>query len=602
MRLMRKLLLPVILLLLAYSFWRSSDFKLIASGVAIFLFGMLALEDGFQRFSGGLLERLLRHSTNRLWKALNFGIITTTLMQSSSLVSVLTISFLSAGLIELAAGIGIIFGANLGTTTGAWLVAGFGLKVDLAAYAMPLLVFGIVMIFQKYSVWKGIGWVLAGIGFLFLGIDYMKDGFDAFRQTIDLSAYAIVGFRGLLLYTLLGIAATVIMQSSHATLILTITALAAQQITYENALAISIGANMGTTITAILGSLSSNIAGKRLAGAHLIFNLITGLLAITFIHQFLYAVEVISEFTGIADDNYTLRLAVFHTLFNLVGIMLMLPLTNKLVTLLEWILREPETAVKKPKYLNAAALGSPAASLEVVRKESERLYDHAARVIAHGLGWQKRDMLGPDDLDKLVVNRQMPPSEDIDEAYETRIKSVYSAIVEFVIQARDRVTGGYGEDLQAYSHAGHELVNAIKDIKHLQKNLLYFILSENQAIKDAYNHLRKLVALVMRKIQDAREVEESTEAMLILDHALLQIEEDYLNTAERIEPMIRKRTITAEMATSLMTDTDYAHNACRSLIATAKVLFTGRNSSALQLDQGLALSEEEMASIIQQDN
>ena len=602
MPLTRKLLLPVILLLLAYAFWRSSDFKQIASGVAIFLFGMLALEDGFQRFSGGLLERVLRYSTDRLWKALSFGIVTTTLMQSSSLVSVLTISFLSAGLINLAAGIGIIFGANLGTTTGAWLVAGFGLKVDLAAYAMPMLVFGIVMIFQKSPVWKGIGWVLAGIGFLFLGIHYMKEGFEAFRETIDLSAYGVIGLKGLLLFTLIGIAATVIMQSSHATLILTITALAAHQITYENALALSIGANMGTTITAILGSLSSNIAGKRLAGAHLIFNMVTGIIAIIFIHQFLYAVEIISDFTGIADDNYTLRLAVFHTLFNLVGVIIMLPLTNKLVVFLEKVLREPVTAIKKPKYLNDAALESPPAALEVVRKESERLYDLATRVIAHGIGWKKSEVLGPESLDELVESRHMPSFENIDDAYETRIKRVYSAIMQFVIQARERITGTYGEDLQAYSRAGRILVNAIKDIKHLQKNLQRFIRSDNKEIKDAYNHLRKQVALVMRRIQEARDIEDSTESMLILDHALLEIEEDDLSTSDRIEPLIRTHAITAEMATSLMNDTEYVHSACRNLISTAKTLFTGRGASTMQLDQGLALSDEEMASIIQQDN
>ncbi|MEN8712382.1 MAG: Na/Pi symporter [Arenicellales bacterium] len=602
MPLTRKLLLPVILLLLAYAFWRSSDFKQIASGVAIFLFGMLALEDGFQRFSGGLLERVLRYSTDRLWKALSFGIVTTTLMQSSSLVSVLTISFLSAGLINLAAGIGIIFGANLGTTTGAWLVAGFGLKVDLAAYAMPMLVFGIVMIFQKSPVWKGIGWVLAGIGFLFLGIHYMKEGFEAFRETIDLSAYGVIGLKGLLLFTLIGIAATVIMQSSHATLILTITALAAHQITYENALALSIGANMGTTITAILGSLSSNIAGKRLAGAHLIFNMVTGVIAIAFINQFLYAVEIISDFSGIADDNYTLRLAVFHTLFNLVGVIIMLPLTNKLVVFLEKVLREPVTAIKKPKYLNDAALESPPAALEVVRKESERLYDLATRVIAHGIGWKKSEVLGPDSLDELVESRHISRFENIDDAYETRIKRVYSAIMQFVIQARERITGTYGEDLQAYSRAGRMLVNAIKDIKHLQKNLQRFISSDNKAIKDAYNHLRTQVALVLRRIQEARDVEDTTESMLILDHALLEIEEDDLNTSDRIEPLIRTHAITAEMATSLMNDTDYVHSACRNLISTAKTLFTGRGASTMQLDQGLALSDEEMASIIQQDN
>ncbi|MGB5766248.1 MAG: Na/Pi symporter, partial [Arenicellales bacterium] len=441
-----------------------------------------------------------------------------------------------------------------------------------------------------------------GIGFLFLGIHYMKEGFEAFRETIDLSAYGVIGLKGLLLFTLIGIAATVIMQSSHATLILTITALAAHQITYENALALSIGANMGTTITAILGSLSSNIAGKRLAGAHLIFNMVTGVIAIAFINQFLYAVEIISDFSGIADDNYTLRLAVFHTLFNLVGVILMLPLTKKLVVFLEKVLREPVTAIKKPKYLNDAALESPPAALEVVRKESERLYDLATRVIAHGIGWKKSEVLGPESLDELVESRHMPRFENIDDAYETRIKRVYSAIMQFVIQARERITGTYGEDLQAYSRAGRILVNAIKDIKHLQKNLQRFIRSDNKEIKDAYNHLRKQVALVMRRIQEARDIEDSTESMLILDHALLEIEEDDLSTSDRIEPLIRTHAITAEMATSLMNDTEYVHSACRNLISTAKTLFTGRGASTMQLDQGLALSDEEMASIIQQDN
>ena len=248
---LRRILLPVIFAILAYGFWISPDLKDIAAGVAIFLFGMLFLEQGFKAFTGGTLENLLKRTTDKLWKSLSFGVITTTLMQSSSLVSVITISFLSAGLIGLAAGIGIIFGANLGTTTGAWLIAGFGLKVKISAFAMPMLVFGIILVFQSSKALKGAGYILAGLGFLFLGIHYMKEGFEAFKDTIDLSAYAIPGLRGLLIFALLGIIATVIMQSSHATLVLIITALAAGQITYENALALAIGANVGTTITAI---------------------------------------------------------------------------------------------------------------------------------------------------------------------------------------------------------------------------------------------------------------------------------------------------------------------------------------------------------------
>ncbi|HIJ44923.1 MAG TPA: Na/Pi symporter, partial [Rhodospirillaceae bacterium] len=191
---LKRILLPVIFMILAYSFWFSPDLKEITAGVAIFLFGMLFLEEGFRTFTGGLLERLLKRTTNRLWKAISFGAVATTIMQSSSLVSVITISFLSAGLIWLTAGIGIIFGANIGTTTGAWLVAGFGLKVKISAYAMPMLVFGIILVFQKSKNLKGIGYVLAGLGFLFLGIHYMKEGFEAFKDTLDLAEYAMPGF------------------------------------------------------------------------------------------------------------------------------------------------------------------------------------------------------------------------------------------------------------------------------------------------------------------------------------------------------------------------------------------------------------------------
>lgn len=290
-------------MILAYSLWLSHDFTQIAAGVAIFLFGVLSLKHGFQNFTGGALEKILRICTDRIWKSLSFGLVSTTLMQSSSLVSVLAISFLSVGLLDLASGIGIIFGANLGATASAWLIAGFGLKVKIANYAMPMLIFGVLLLFQNNKAFKAIGSILVGMGFLFLGIHYMKEGFAVFRDTINLAEYTIPGLKGLLIFILIGVTTTVIIQSSDATMAIIITALAVHQISYENSLALAIGANIGTTITAILSAIGVNVEGKRLAAAHLIFNVITACVALLMMQQFIMAVDYLARIVHIAEDD-----------------------------------------------------------------------------------------------------------------------------------------------------------------------------------------------------------------------------------------------------------------------------------------------------------
>ena len=477
---LKKILLPTILLVLAYGFWVSPNLKAIAAGIAIFLFGMLSLEEGFQAFTGGALERLLRRTTSSTGKSLLFGIVSTTLMQSSSLVSVITISFLSAGLITLTAGIGIIFGANLGTTTGAWLIAGFGLKVDIAAYAMPMLAFGVILIFQSSRPLKGIGYILAGLGFLFLGIHYMKGGFESFKETINLAEYAVAGYPGVLLFTLIGIFATVVMQSSHATLVLTITALAAGQITYENALALSIGANVGTTITAILGSMSANEAGKRLAVAHLVFNVVTSIIAIAFIYQLVSLVNAMSALVGIAADDYTLKLAVFHSVFNVIGIVVMLPLTNMLVVSLEKFIPEKMPEVDQPKYLSESSAAFPGTAVEAVRLESLRVYEAALRIIIDGLGMKSSDVLSSIDLDQAVKAQNRIHQFDIDAMYERHIKAIYSAIVAFISDTTFSRREEPSADLQWLREANIHLVEAVKDTAQMQDNLVYYVGSDNQ--------------------------------------------------------------------------------------------------------------------------
>ncbi len=594
----KRIIFSSMLLVLAYGFWISPNFKEISAGVAIFLFGMLSLEEGFKAFTGGLLEKLLRKTTNSLWKSLSFGVISTTVMQSSSLVSVITISFLSAGLISLAAGIGIIFGANLGTTTGAWLIAGFGLKVKISAYAMPMLVFGIIGIFQKSRSIQGIGYVLAGLGFLFLGIHYMKEGFEAFRDTIDLTAFAVEGYPGILVFTLIGIAATVIMQSSHATLVIIITALAAQQITYENALALAIGANIGTTITAILGSMSSNVQGKRLAVAHLIFNIVTAAIAIIFIYQIALGVDWVSESVGIAADDYTLKLAVFHTIFNTIGIVAMLPFTGRLVDFLTSFMPEKILAISEPKYLNESAEELPDTAIEAVRKEILHLYDNAFAIISHGLNLHRHDILSDKELDLIVNEKSKVMPIDFDQEYNQSVKGLYGEIINFISRSQTKMTPDQTDELFKLRAAGRDIVEAIKDTKHMHKNLSQYIVSDNEFIRSEYNKIRLQLGELMRRLATVSESGDDPEMILSLDSLKLEMEENDITVNGVLEALIRDSKITAEMATSLMNDSSYAYDVAKNLIQMGETLFSTGDYEMKQAERSISLTSDELNDII----
>lgn len=594
----RKILLPTIFAILAYGFWLSTDFKTISAGVAIFLFGMLSLEEGFRSLTGGLLERLLRTTTNRLWKSLSFGFFTTTLMQSSSLVSVITISFLSAGLISLVAGIGIIFGANLGTTTGAWLIAGFGLKVNIASYAMPMVVFGVILIFQKTKQLKGLGYVLAGLGFLFLGIHYMKEGFDAFRDTIDLTKYAVSGYTGVILYTLLGLVATVIMQSSHATLVLIIAALASQQITYENALALAIGANLGTTITAILGAIGSNVDGRRLAGAHLIFNLVTAAIAIGLIFQLTQLVDIISSHIGIASDDYTLKLALFHSIFNALGIIIMLPFIKPLVRLLQTVLHPKEWTTAQPRYLNSSAIELADTAIEAARKETLHLYDNAYEIIAAGLGLNTQELRSEQPLREVTGKKFRYVALDIDEQYTVNIKSLYADIIGFISRARPVITSVQADDMYSIRAAGKYIVEAIKATKHLQKNLAQYVNTNEKAIADEYLRIRHELARVLRRLESIREQGDDSAVVLSLDALKIEMKENDTQLLTRLDKLIRDDVVTAGIATSLINDSGYAYEVTKNLVKMGELLFSSGTTGTRSAERSVALDVAEFDELI----
>lgn len=598
---LQRLFLPAIVVALTYGLAVSSNFKDIAAGVALFLFGMLCMEQGFKVFSGGALQRLLQASTDRLWKSLSFGIVSTTLMQSSSLVSVITISFLSAEMISLVQGIGIIFGANLGTTTGAWIVAGFGLKVNISAYAMPMLVFGVMFLMQSSARIKAIGWILMGIGFLFLGIHFMKDGFSAYAQQIDLTAYAMPGVIGLLIFTLVGIVATVVIQSSHATLTLIITALAAGQLTYENALALAIGANVGTTVTAMLGAISANISGKRLAGAHLIFNTVTGLLALALIQPLVAAVESISSWVGIGANDYTLKLAVFHTLFNLIGLLALLPFIQIMVRWLEKHLRSQQVERDLPRYLSDASLELPEVARRAVFKETAHLIDNAFTLVSHGVDLTRHDVLSDKDLEELLEQPAELIEIDMDDQYRRMIKDIYSANIAFISKAQAAAPSDYAANYASLRRANMAVAAAIKSTKHLRKNLQVYSRSSNLAIRREYNRFRVRVGNVLRELATLRDAENPVVTLLSLDQIKVEGKRASDHATAQADQLIRDGSITSQMATSLINDGMYVRELIQDLIDMAEGISSARLPAGDELSHEMSLKMDDIADIAHSD-
>ena len=472
------------LILLGFILFLNPNFKTIAAGIAVLLFGMIMLEEGFKVFTKGFLKNLLKKVTNKLYKSITVGAIITAILNSSSLVSVITISFISAGLISLSGGIGLIFGANIGSTATSWLVAAFGLKINIATLAMPMLVFGLIFSFQKKEVFKGLGNVLAGLGFFFLGIYFMKEGFDVFSESIDLTKYALSGFLGILVYTGLGIVLTTILQSSAATMALVLTALSAGQIDYQNALALAIGANIGTTITAILGAISSNIAGKRLAAAHVIFNVITAIVAIILLAPITKFVNYLSDLIGIAATDYTLKLALFHTIFNVLGVLIMIPFIKKLEKfLIKYLTEKMVKDFDEPKFLNQAVLEFPSATIYALTEESKHLYKNAIfEIVAHGLNIHRDDIKSDVKIKEIIKKSEKDMQIDVNDLYYKKVKSIYGEILKYASTAQKNLelNENLNNKINEIKLANRKMVEIIKDVRELNKNVSFSLNQDNK--------------------------------------------------------------------------------------------------------------------------
>jgi len=569
----KKYIYTLFLLFLAFLMLSNENAKEIIAGITIFLVGMVFMEDGFKLFSGGILETILRKSTSTLPKAIFSGFLATSVVQSSSLLTIIVISFLSAELITLSGAVGLVFGSNIGSTTTAWIVSAFGVKIDIAKFALPMISFGVIFSFNKNKSFKGFGNILLGLGFVFLGIAYMKDGFESLKDAIDLASLAIEGYLGVLIYVAVGMIATVIIQSSAATMAIVITALAVNQIEYYNALSLAIGANVGTTVTAIIGSFNSNNNAKRLAVAHLIFNMVTAVVAIVFLYQLAELVVYLSSLIGIAKDDYILQLALFHSLFNVLGVILVAPFTKKLVKYLLSIFKTKDIHVKA-KYLDKAVVNSPEAALSAVKKEVEHLYDNGVEVISHALSLHRHKYIGSDNISYAIEASVTKIDTDINLYYEKNIKGLYSEILYFSTLAQEEMDSEQKDDVYRLKTTCRNIVEAIKDVRELQKNIDRYLHGKNDHVRDEYNNLRKNIAKTIDTIYTIRgKVDDDLDTISKIKVLKEEMEHfDYIQNG-KIDSLIREDKINSKAATSLINDNAYASSISNNLIESAITLW-----------------------------
>ncbi|MGA1028635.1 MAG: Na/Pi cotransporter family protein [Burkholderiaceae bacterium] len=347
-------------------------------GLALILLGMAMMTDGLKTGTGQTIKRLLEKSTGTPLRGISTGFLTTAIAQSSGAITVALIGFVNAGVMSVRQALGVIYGTNIGTTVTAWLVAflGFGLKIDLLA--LGLLVVGVALrLSSERRGRQAIGEALAGFGLFFLGLGILQESLTGIAsltaQSIQPAADpAQAGsWQVVLLYLSIGLIVTVLTQSSSASIALVLSAAAGGLLNFEAAAAAVIGANLGSTSTAVLAAIKATSNARRLALGHVVFNILTACVALAILPWLVQLVFLVAGQLEL-ESGMASSLALFHTFFNLMGVLLMLPITRLFAKWLETRFRQADEDLAKPRFIDKTLLSIPTLAEEAIQKELQR--------------------------------------------------------------------------------------------------------------------------------------------------------------------------------------------------------------------------------------
>jgi phosphate:Na+ symporter len=491
--------------------WNEFDFWMFFAGLGIFLFGMYHLENGLNGLAGNSFKKFLKKSTKTRWKGILSGTFVTAILQSSSLVTLLTLAFLSAGIISFQNSLGVVLGANLGTTVTAWLVASLGFKADIADLSFPFLAIGILsyLFMENRPFLKYMGAFLVGFGLLFLGLDYMKYSIEALAAPIDLSEYAQFG---LWVFLLIGLIITALIQSSSALIVIVLSALNAGIVDIYQSTSMVIGASIGTTSTLLLASLDGTPDKKRLAWSNVIFKGIAGIITFLILNPL---VNFTINTLNIKDP--LMELVFLNTAINIIGIAIFYPFLVPFGNFMSGRFQD-SMLLKKCVYITHVTPEVVDISLEALDKEMKHIFKLTQDFILDvlflkdhqrtGSIWLKVFGKGSDTLSKYNHLKIM----------EDEITGFYAQIQKQNLSNKEAVL------LTGYMSKIRALVDAAKNIKDIVPNIREM---KDSGKKLDHDILRKLQEFAVQKIEELDFYYKSLEQNKTFPYWQMEIEQFY---------------------------------------------------------------------------
>ena len=484
-----------------YSFF---DLLRLLGSLALFLYGMKIMSEGLQKFAGDRLRKILTAMTTNRVTGMLTGVLITALIQSSSATTVMVVSFVNAGLLTLTQSIGVIMGANIGTTVTAWIISTLGFKIDISAFALPLLAFAIPLFFSNKSSRKSIGEFIFGFSFLFMGLEGLKNNAPDLSANPDMLAfvqnYTDMGFFSILLFLFVGAILTMIVQASAATMAITLIMCANGWIDYHLGVALVLGENIGTTITANFAALTGNTQARRAALAHLMFNVFGVIWVLVLFYPFTAAVSwFVTSIMKITDPSIAIsfKLAAFHTAFNISNTCIMIWFVNLIEkTVCAIITSKQDDEEYRLRYISGGMLSTAELSILQAQKEIVLFAERTTRMfnMVKNLLYEKND-----DIFSKTYSR-IEKYENISDRMEVEIANYLTQVSE------GRLSSESKEEIRIMLRA----VSEIESIADSCNNLARSIKRRNEfksEFTDGQNaHMNHMFELVTKALSRMNEV------------------------------------------------------------------------------------------------